>query len=701
MLRFFIALIGFYILAHSVLAQITLNGSVVDEGNKPVTATITLTDSRTINTKPDGTFSVKISDWEELDGITAYKENYKFLRSENNRNNGSVTIYMSRNTFEVSGMIINSAGGAVQGASVELPDFPSVKPVYSNPKGIFKLTIPSGTKLTRGSNFKVDGNSIAKKDIAIKDNRIRLTIAGNESPYPVYQVRVIDADERPVADVILNVAGRVYESDDAGLIQMIVYHNVDKDSEVESSKWKIIDRKYDGIPDALILTVESLESTAKKSVVPQDTQDELEDEVGISASLDAVTKDLEKEEVELSERRQKLIKEIEGLTQELASSSDNLTDQERTKLADQLYNLERILAQVDNSYADNRQKTDSLMRMMKDLIIVQKKQIEETSAENKGIKKELFNEIEEKIEKEADFNKKLTIAAGLIAFILIVAIVVFIFMTRLRQQKKQLEVLHNSLSESTRKLTDNMRYAKDIQDTIHPAEQAMSAAFSDHFVLFRSRDLVSGDFYWLSTEVAPYRFVAVVDCTGHGVSGAFMAMIGNTLLNEIVNQKQTVEPAQILDELNTRVRVVLKQDQEANDDGMDLCLCRLEEKEGGKVELVYAGAKRSLYAYQNGKIEVIRGSSRSIGGRQRSKSGYKQTAQLLEKGDRLYLTSDGFTDQNNKQRRKLGTQKFIEQLEFHATQPLSEQKTQLEIFLKAHQGSEQQRDDITVLGIEV
>ena len=220
--------------------------------------------------------------------------------------------------------------------------------------------------------------------------------------------------------------------------------------------------------------------------------------------------------------------------------------------------------------------------------------------------------------------------------------------------------------------------------------------------MFRPKDIVSGDFYKYS-YIGGYHFIIVVDCTGHGVPGAFMSMIGNSLLNEIINEKQIYEPAEILTQLNKGVISALNQEHTDNRDGMDVCLCRIEKGENTKI--LFSGAKRDLIYYKasNNSLEFLKGERKSIGGNLSVRNLQKFTNQELNlsQGDVLYLTTDGFIDQNDKKRKRFGSKKFNNLLKDNAEKPLNEQKIILENALDEWQQGVEQRDDITVLGIKI
>ncbi len=271
-------------------------------------------------------------------------------------------------------------------------------------------------------------------------------------------------------------------------------------------------------------------------------------------------------------------------------------------------------------------------------------------------------------------------------------------------QRDTIEAAYKIIQRKNRKIVDSIRYAKTIQQVILPTLAVMERSFKDHFLIFKPRDVVSGDFYWL-LKVDNRWFVAVIDCTGHGVPGAFMSMIGHTLLYRIVKLKGIYKPAEILETLHAEVRVVLRQRYTSNADGMDVCLCVLENQpdaeKGYKTKVTFTGARRPLYFYHQDSLEVLDGDRKSIGGWQSKEKFFTEKQIWLNPGDAIYLSSDGLTDQNNPKRRKFGEHRLFRILEKNIHLSMPEQKTMLVEALKKHQQGTDQRDDITFLGIRI
>jgi serine phosphatase RsbU (regulator of sigma subunit) len=287
-------------------------------------------------------------------------------------------------------------------------------------------------------------------------------------------------------------------------------------------------------------------------------------------------------------------------------------------------------------------------------------------------------------------------------------------------------------------LMDSLRYAKQIQQAILPENHEFEKIFQDYFVLFLAQQVVSGDFYWL-LQRGNKTFVAVVDCTGHGVPGAFMSMIGNTLLNEIVNEKNVEEPALILEVLHLEIRTALRQAQKKNDDGMDICLCLIEHlPQSIYKKITFAGARRPLlysttavapelikpakvqsHVAQSAatiatleqplvdenthKLGVIKGTKRSIGGVHHYENRpFVNHEIVLPKDTVLYLTTDGYADQHNPKREKYSRQKLYKLMGTIANMPLEQQKQALNNELQQHMTADtSQRDDITIVGLKL
>lgn len=286
---------------------------------------------------------------------------------------------------------------------------------------------------------------------------------------------------------------------------------------------------------------------------------------------------------------------------------------------------------------------------------------------------------------------------------------------QLRQEKEKVEVINKEVIEQkaiieakNHDITDSIKYAKNIQEALLPPLANMHKELHDAFVLYLPKDIVSGDFYWFSKRNNK-RFIASVDCTGHGVPGAFMSIIGNTLLNEIVTDKNITQPAEILNELHAGVKTALKQSNSENErrDGMDIALCSLNED---NTILEYAGANRPLWIFRKNRtgenaFEMIKANKFPIGGLEMPNEEKRQFTShniSVEKGDMIYLFSDGYADQFGGPKGKKfmvgNMQKLVAGI---YDKPVKEQEKQLLQSFLNWKGSIDQIDDVLVIGFRI
>ncbi len=282
---------------------------------------------------------------------------------------------------------------------------------------------------------------------------------------------------------------------------------------------------------------------------------------------------------------------------------------------------------------------------------------------------------------------------------------------------------YKTIETNNRNITDSIRYALTIQQAMLPETELLNSLFASHFVIFKPLSIVSGDFYWVSkieTEeegiLKTRTYTAIIDCTGHGVPGGFMSVIGKTLLDEIVQTQQVRQPSRILELLDKNTRAVLKQDQTSNDDGMDVALVCIEEVENkeesnnenqkNNFKITFSGAKRPLYFVEKSdeqlKLKTIKGNRRSIGGRTRNNPiPFVDNEITLKKGSVIYLTTDGFADQPNPERKKIGSLHLRNAMEKNASKSMTKQRTELLNLLTKHQQESAQVDDISLIGIKI
>ena len=317
----------------------------------------------------------------------------------------------------------------------------------------------------------------------------------------------------------------------------------------------------------------------------------------------------------------------------------------------------------------------------------------------------------EKEVQDLRLTKQIAVRNMVIAFSVLALIMLLLIYGRYRTKKKANEVLDKknqeiqqqkkTVEEKNHEITSSIEYAKRIQDAIMPSMDEIRAALPNSFVYYRPKEIVSGDFYWFAKQ-KDISFIAAVDCTGHGVPGAFMSMIGNDHLNQIVNVEQRSKPDEILNRLHHEIQVTLKQKHGVTDnhDGMDIALCAINHSEN---KMLFSSANRYLYMIRKGELSELKGDHFNLGGIMHEDVRHYNLHEIdMQKGDVFYIFSDGVSDQfGGEKSKKFGYKRLKELLiELHQ-KPMEEQKTIFEKALINWMGDGDQIDDFLLIGIRV
>jgi serine phosphatase RsbU (regulator of sigma subunit)/ligand-binding sensor domain-containing protein len=268
------------------------------------------------------------------------------------------------------------------------------------------------------------------------------------------------------------------------------------------------------------------------------------------------------------------------------------------------------------------------------------------------------------------------------------------------KQKDELEIQRDEIADKNRSITDSIEYAKRIQNAVLPSKEFADEILPEHFILFRPRDIVSGDFYWM-TKKGNNIVIIAADCTGHGVPGAFMSMLGVSFLNEIVNRHQVTSADVILNSLRTDIKKTMGQKGKEGEakDGMDIALCIIDQEE---MKMQYAGAYNPLYLFRNNELIEYKADRMPIGIYVKEKESFTNNIIDLQKGDVFYIASDGYQDQfGGEDGQKFKTKNYKELLlEIHQ-KPMAEQREILNKRIDEWRGRWEQVDDIIILGIRI
>ncbi len=315
--------------------------------------------------------------------------------------------------------------------------------------------------------------------------------------------------------------------------------------------------------------------------------------------------------------------------------------------------------------------------------------------------KEMTRMHEEQVRADAAYKRNLIffICGGVLLLGIIIAIV--ILLVNKQKHNSLLEHKNNEISQQKEEITASITYARRIQQSVMPDERILQKSGYDYFILNKPRDIVSGDFYWLA-EKDGKTYIAVADCTGHGVPGALVSVIGVNILNKIIEQPGTPSPSEILELLHVMMIQALNKDADARDttDGMDIALLCID-KTSGKTS--YAGAGRPLYHHDGKELRMIKGNRYSVAAEKNSADApFTEIEIPFVHGTTFYMSSDGYADQFGQATgKKFLSKNFSELLSKISSLPIKEQADRIDKEFLKWKGNLEQVDDVLVLGIKI
>ena len=263
------------------------------------------------------------------------------------------------------------------------------------------------------------------------------------------------------------------------------------------------------------------------------------------------------------------------------------------------------------------------------------------------------------------------------------------------EQKHMMEFQKALVEEKNKDITDSMIYASSIQKAIITSDDYFKEMFRDFFVIYKPKDIVSGDFYWAYETKDGKKLIAVGDCTGHGVPGAMMSMLGTAFLNEIVIERKTMRPGVVLERLRKQVKRALQNNE--SKDGMDMSFCLIE---GSK--MTFAGANLPVYVVRDGELTEIKGDKQPIGYQPTEEKPFTEHVFELQENDTLYLFSDGYADQfGGEKGKKYKYKTFRDRLKVVSQKALKEQREIITQEFDQWKGELEQLDDVCVVGVKI
>lgn len=712
----------------------SFSGVVVDVNtNKPIgDVEVQIDEYPTVYTNADGRFEIKTEKIiQKPEIVDATKKGFKIMGWGKLPDQKGIKILMKPEQIYFTGKITDHKSLIVPGAEVILEGFNDTKPVKTNQQGYFELYLPLDYKLSSSIVLIVNKQKFTGEELNYDDAHKSVSIQLAD-PYPPVEVSIAVkfTDKKPASHFTIICDGKELITDHSG--KAIAMLSESKLSNIENyirlahhSKEKIFSVKQVGSRQAEVLietppTNYTFVPPTASNPNEASSLSQVEEDTSLSVEVAETKKDIENIIQELEQEKNMLLNNSRRLSDEIKrismriTADKSLSEKEKNELSTYLARLEAKFLANEKAYLEAQERTKQIILQMR-LALEEKDSLHKE--EIASIEEQVRMLEEEKEREAAAIRKKLFWAIGIGILVAGLALLSYSVAMRIKKQKNELQVINEKLSITTKnleealedlrfknqKITDSIRYAKTIQEAILPSTKLFSSCFEEHFVFFRPKDYVSGDFYWLAKS-DDFVYLAVVDCTGHGVPGAFMSMIGNSFLNEIIIQKKINNPAEILHQLDIGLKQALKQDEKLNSDGMDIALCRFQTLPDSYTHLVFSGAKRNIFVRKRheAKVEMLKGNRIAIGGAKKRTDSFSTAEYSLQKGDMVYLITDGYTDQfSDETQQKFGTSRLIELLNKIANLPAYEQRDILIHELEVHQKQSEQRDDITVVGVRI
>jgi serine phosphatase RsbU (regulator of sigma subunit) len=485
-----------------------------------------------------------------------------------------------------------------------------------------------------------------------------------------------------------NTRIRYIQSTNSGeyILELVYFEDLVKashepESEVSNEELKRIKSVNDSLQNVIKSFAKAEETTEEKEIQANDQEDQQAEETIEKPRTESFNEESDQEQdIKLADFNAKIFAN-------------------EAELEENIKNIDSLQKQIKNMQ-DRKKSPEEILKLQQALNELMKRN-NDLLDENNGLSNA-------KIRLQEDIAQQEKLQLVLVFIIVLILILAIAFYFNYRSKKKanielqrlneELADKNHKISEAHKQITDSIDYALKIQQAVLPNKDKLAALLPDFFILFKPKSTVSGDFYWIE-KIDGFTFVAVVDCTGHGVPGAFMSIIGNDLLNQIVKERKIYDPSKILQELHIGVRTALQQKDVIGEqqDGMETCFIRIEDD-----SLTFAGAKRPLWYVKDSKFFEIKGNRKPIGGRQKEEVREFDDHKIdIDSSITIYLTSDGFQDQNNPENKSYSSKRLKNFLYSISDKNISLQCKLLQDELSKHADGEPNRDDITILSFKL
>ncbi|GAB4113754.1 MAG: hypothetical protein OHK0057_15500 [Thermoflexibacter sp.] len=660
----------------------------------------------------------------------------------------------------IKGILYNANGIPVKKAWITVEGVALMDVAMTNEKGVFYLRIPPDEKFSNKNKILVDGKHINASYVKYDEKKMTLyiiwkgegdrtnTLIKNEKEtitpsnaladkLNTYQINILDENSKPITDLSVNAWGiGFFKTDSEGKFSIeakdirsvkFIIKGFDKlkTDYVDGNKVFILVRSE--LPRSPVIEEANINPTNTDAKIVSNKADTIR-KGDYASRFNRVTDELNAEKELFEQSSDRVKAEIDKINEELAKDK-SLNESQKQVLQSYLVSLEELMNTNAKVFEYNQQQTMNRLEMMRSFV----------SAKNK-MDEELLREMEkEKQEMESDFRKNILAISAVAAILGLLVIASLTVLRYVNTQKKKIEVANKNLAVATQQLSEkvdeinqkneemrvqaenlqkinqelhkkdtnitaSLNYAQRLQKSTFPDIELIQQAIPNFFVFFRPRDIVSGDFYWFSEKTNPVTghkkaFLIAADCTGHGVPGAFMSMVGDALLEKIINTQGIDSPDVILTELHTGIRYMLNQEESANNDGMDMGICVIDKT---NKTLEYAGAKTPLLYIQDGELHSIKGTMMSLGGLQLKENNFTKHIISIDKPTTCYLFSDGFHDQfGGETNKKYSKQRLSELLLSIHQEEFERQREILSNEFDNWKKDTKQIDDVLVMGFRV
>jgi serine phosphatase RsbU (regulator of sigma subunit) len=728
MLRFVAGIVCcFYLAIFPSFAQKNIRGKITDEKTMPIyDVQISIDGSDWVTSTSTGEFSAKTPSNAPPKLVKIKKDGW-LIKNWLFRN-GVLEIILAK-PMTIRGRVISQKGFAVADIRVMMVGVRGLEPTKTNDQGYFSLEVPQGTNFNNPGQFLVFDpgrlKSTANYEVKISEDGL-VYLRVDIPPRLVRKVMVLDNQNRPLPNTIVYVDNAPFTTNEAG------------EFKPEASA---TDFSYFRADNLIINRLEYVDlGSTMKVFARRPVEGETLTKQNVS-TIDEKSEAVFAEKSFLDQENEKLTSEIAKIKARF-ESGENISAYERTQLEQQLQQLETKLASNQQALDIVREKAENVILNISKEFSVQKKlteqvqaKLSQTQAEKEAIK--LKNTLNQQ-----KARQNIIIFTLVIIALLIIAFISYVNYRKINKQKtqlseslseinqknllleqsakimdlknKQINDKNEQLIAQTRelefknlKITDSLRYARTIQQSILPSIEQIAHIFPENFVFYEPKDIVSGDFYWLAQKGNEIIFAAA-DCTGHGVPGAFMTMLGNSSLNHIVNEVNITSPAEILSDLNELVATMIRREEDdlREGDGMDIGVLKINIQ---TKEVVFAGSKMPMYIVHNQQIEQIKGSSISIGSSPNKKEKIFENQYLqLQGGEIIYFSSDGYHDQlgginsqKEQVRRKFTRKRMMDLILQNHQLPFNEQQQIFRTEFETWKGTNEQTDDVLLIGFKV